>query len=44
MWWKEHFEELLNPASTSSLEETESKDFKDSFISLADITEIVKRS
>lgn len=45
VWRKEHFSELLNPANTSSWEEAESKDLgEDSSISLADITEIVKRS
>ncbi len=38
--WKEHFEELLNPTNTSSVEESE---FEDSHISLAEVSEVVKK-
>lgn len=42
--WKEHFEDLLNPANTSSWQEAKSKDLGD-FISLAkaEVTEVVKK-
>jgi len=43
-WLKEHFEELLNPTSPSSEEETESEDSGEAPpISLAEVTEVVKK-
>lgn len=43
-WWKEHIEKLLNPANTSSSQQVAPKDSgEDSFISLEEITEIVKK-
>ena len=42
--WKEHFEELLNPANMSSVEEVELEDpGGSSFVSLAEVTEVVKQ-
>ena len=41
--WKEHFEDL-NPVSMSSIEEAKSKDLgEDSYITLAEVVEIVKK-
>lgn len=42
--WKEHFEELLNPNNTSSVEEAEPEDSGESApISLAEVAEVVKK-
>ena len=42
--WKEHFEELLNPANTSSVEEAGLEDSGvSSFISVAEVAEVVKK-
>jgi len=42
--WKEQFEELLNPSSTSSVEEAEFEDSGEaSPISLVEVTEAVKK-
>ena len=42
--WKEHFEELLNPTNTSSLEEAESEDSVEVLsIHLAEVSEAVKK-
>jgi len=43
--WKEHFEELLTPTSTSLEEEAESEDSGEaSPISLAEVAEVVKKA
>ncbi|XP_055005927.1 5-hydroxytryptamine receptor 3A-like [Boleophthalmus pectinirostris] len=42
-WWKENFEDLLNPTVTFSEEEVEAGDLEvDSSITLAEVTEVVK--
>ncbi|KAG1932899.1 hypothetical protein F2P79_020886 [Pimephales promelas] len=42
--WKEYFEDLLNPAVTSSIEEAEAEGSGvDSYITLAEVTEVVKK-
>lgn len=42
--WKEYFEDLLNPAVTSSIEEAEAEGSEvDSSITLAEVTEVVKK-
>jgi len=41
---KEHLDDLLNPASMSSIEEAEFEDFgKDLSITLAEVSEVVKK-
>lgn len=41
---KDHSEELLHPANTSSVEEAESKDSEEALsISLAEVSEVIKR-
>ncbi len=43
-WWKEHFEELLNPTNTFSVEEAEFEDPGEALpISLAEVAEVVKK-
>ena len=43
-WWKEHFEELLNPVNTFSVEEAEPEDSGEaSSISVAEVTKVVKK-
>ena len=43
-WWKEHFEELLNPTNTPSMVEVELEaDGGPSSISLVEVTEVVKQ-
>ncbi|KAK3512370.1 hypothetical protein QTP70_007360 [Hemibagrus guttatus] len=42
-WWKEYFEDLLNPTDTPSVEEPEAEDSEvDSFITQAEVTEVVQ--
>ncbi|XP_070689082.1 paralemmin 1a [Pempheris klunzingeri] len=46
--WKEHFEELVNPTNTSSVEEAESEDSGEASsvslaVSLAEVAEVVKK-
>ena len=42
--WKEHFEDLLNPAITSTVNEAEPEDSGEfSPISLAEVAEVVKK-
>ena len=42
--WKEHFQDLLNLANMSSIEEAESKNLgKDSPITLAEVARVVKK-
>ncbi|KAK3541730.1 hypothetical protein QTP86_002114 [Hemibagrus guttatus] len=43
-WWKEYFEDLLNPTDTPSVEEPEAEDSEvDSFITQAEVTEVVQQ-
>ncbi|KAK3523485.1 hypothetical protein QTP86_033979, partial [Hemibagrus guttatus] len=43
-WWKEYFEDLLNPTDTPSVEEPEAEDSEvDSFINQAEVTEVVQQ-
>ncbi|KAK3565356.1 hypothetical protein QTP86_007126 [Hemibagrus guttatus] len=43
-WWKEYFEDLLNPTDTPSIEEPEAEDSEvDSFITQAEVTEVVQQ-
>ncbi|KAK3536886.1 hypothetical protein QTP86_027004 [Hemibagrus guttatus] len=43
-WWKEYFEDLLNPTDTPSVEEPEARDSEvDSFITQAEVTEVVQQ-
>ncbi|KAK3535381.1 hypothetical protein QTP70_011277 [Hemibagrus guttatus] len=43
-WWKEYFEDLLNPTDTPSVEEPEAGDSEvDSFITQAEVTEVVQQ-
>ncbi len=43
-WWKEYFEDLLNPAVTSSIEEAEAEGSEvASSITRAEVTEVVKK-
>ncbi|KAK3532449.1 hypothetical protein QTP86_018088, partial [Hemibagrus guttatus] len=43
-WWKEYFEDLLNPTDTPSDEEPEAEDSEvDSFITQAEVTEVVQQ-
>ncbi|KAK3521468.1 hypothetical protein QTP70_005774 [Hemibagrus guttatus] len=43
-WWKEYFEDLLNPTDTPSVEEPEPEDSEvDSFITQAEVTEVVQQ-
>ncbi|KAK3510372.1 hypothetical protein QTP70_005671 [Hemibagrus guttatus] len=43
-WWKEYFEDLLNPTDMPSVEEPEAEDSEvDSFITQAEVTEVVQQ-
>ncbi|KAK3515774.1 hypothetical protein QTP70_031824, partial [Hemibagrus guttatus] len=43
-WWKEYFEDLLNPTDTPSVEEPEAEDSEvESFITQAEVTEVVQQ-
>ncbi|KAK3548671.1 hypothetical protein QTP70_016417, partial [Hemibagrus guttatus] len=43
-WWKEYFEDLLNPTDTPSVEKPEAEDSEvDSFITQAEVTEVVQQ-
>ena len=43
-WWKEYFEDLLNPADMLSIEEAGAGDSEgDSFITQTEITEVVRK-
>ncbi|KAK3537288.1 hypothetical protein QTP70_006984 [Hemibagrus guttatus] len=43
-WWKEYFEDLLNPTDTPSVEEPEAGDSEvDSFTTQAEVTEVVQQ-
>ncbi|KAK3552203.1 hypothetical protein QTP86_005268 [Hemibagrus guttatus] len=43
-WWKEYFEDLLNPTDTPSVEEAEAEDSEVySFITQAEVTEVVQQ-
>ncbi|KAK3532757.1 hypothetical protein QTP86_028126 [Hemibagrus guttatus] len=43
-WWKEYFEDLLNPTDTPSVEEPETEDSEvDSVITQAEVTEVVQQ-